>query len=246
MDVQRVEQHNDSESERTSSGRWIRDQLREVADSGIAELERSAVQGGPKLEPASEEDQTLLDSLASSISTAVVEPMRNLERSRAAHQHQMEESLAKLSASLEEMQRRFGSLDREVEDAKRGSRRSQASLDEIRPGIAAIETRIKSLEESFGKDLAALGAGLQEVREQVGPLASRLTASEESVARHTAALDSVDRLEQRRRESTRQIASSVESLRVSLTRLSDLDSSEAPEDVDPPAPEFTGGDADNA
>jgi len=239
VDLERVDRMHDSESERSSSGRWIRDQLREVADTNLAELERSAVQRGSKAEADDDEEQSALENLAASISSAVVEPMRNLERSRAAHQHQMEASLTKLSASLEEMQRRFGSVDQQLEAARA---RSQALANELRPGIAAVETQLKGLDESFRRDLAALGAGLEQVREQIGPLAIRLTASEESTARHAAALDAVTQLERRRQEASRQIAHSVDGLRDSLSRLTGLELSPSPEDADPPAPEFAADD----
>ncbi len=244
MDVQHIDQIKKKESDSAGSGRWIRDQLREVADSGLAELERSAVQRGePKTEKVTVEDQSLLDSLATSISSAVVEPMRNLERSRVAHQHQMEESLAKLSKSLEEMQRRFGVLDRELENAKSEAKRSEARIDELRPGIAAAQEQVKTLEQSFRKDLDALGEGLAAVREQVEPLESRLAASEKSTAEHSATLGAVRRLERRRQEASSQVVTSVEGLRASLSRLSGLEM-EAVDDEDPPAPQFAGDEAD--
>lgn len=255
MSAQRTESANGDKTEASSSGRWIRDQLRGVADSGLAELERSqaaqAVDAKPALaepreqEPSAQADQAVLDSLASSISSAVVGPMRNLERNRVAHQQHMESSLQKLSQQLEEMQRRFGVMDRGLADAKASSARSQAAIAELRPGLDAFEGRLQGLEETFRKDLDALGAGLAEVREQVRPLEERLTSSEDAVARHTGALDGIERLEQRRQEATRQLASSVGGVRSSLNRLSSLErqageaeGGDDSDNIEPPAPEF--------
>ena len=257
MNVEHAEKVNEDQSDSSHSGKWIRDQLREVADSGLAELERSATARSGKVEDPEVEkaDQTVLDNLAASISTAVVEPIRSLERTRAAHQHQMEASLATLSNRLEDFQTRFGALDRELESAKQAAARSQSLVNEIRPGISAVERQVKQLEETFRHDLKALGEGLQQLREQVKPMDARLQGSEEAVAKHTVALEAVARLERRRQEASRQLVTSVDGLRSSLNRLSNLElvaakDQEAPKEplqqapkepvqgVEPPAPEF--------
>lgn len=247
MNVEHAEKPRQEQVESSHSGRWIRDQLREVADSGLATLERNATNRTATPESVDTDvevekaDQTVLDSLAASISTAVVEPMRNLERNRAAHQHQMEASLAGLSQQLEEFQRRFGAMDREFESAKRTAAGSQAALNELRPNLTAVETQVKQFEETFRKDLAALGSGLEEVREQVKPLDSRLQTSEEIAAKHTQALEAVARLERRRQEASRQLVTSVDGLRNSLNRFSGLElasSGGQSEPADPPAPDF--------
>lgn len=254
MDVEHAEKVNEDQTDNSHSGRWIRDQLREVADSGLAKLERSATAHSDKPEEPEVEksDQNVLDSLAASISTAVVEPMRNLERSRAAHQQQMEASLASLSARLEEFQRRFGTLDRELETAKRTAATSQSLVNEFRPTVSAVERQVKQLEETFRNDLKALGEGLERVREQVQPIDARLQSSEQAVAKHTVALEAVARLERRRQEASRQLVTSVDGLRSSLNRLSNLElvagkideqttapaKEPGPPATEPPAPEF--------
>jgi chromosome segregation ATPase len=236
MEIEQAETSNGISADSSPSGRWIRDQLREVGDSGLVGLERRAAGREVAVEAitADESDEKVFATLTAGISSAVIEPIRNLERSRAAQQQQVQSNVNRLAADLEEMQRRFGTMDRELESTKRVAARSQALMDELKPGLSALEDKVMAFEAAFRRDMEALGSGLEQVRAHVEPLAARVQGSEEALGRHSVALEAVARLERRRQEASRQLLTSVDGLRSSLDRLANLELLTA----EPPPPEF--------
>ncbi|MBI1357164.1 MAG: hypothetical protein GC160_22725 [Acidobacteria bacterium] len=233
MEAEQARETAKDKAEESSSGRWIRDQLRDVADSSLAALERSAAKRGAMAaepEEAPEQgDQAILENLANSISSAVMGPMRNLERNRASFQHQTEAALATLAQGLEEAQTRVGALEQALTRAEQRTNDALAQVRELRPGVDRNRTTIAATEQSLRRDMATLQGSLDGVGEQVRKLAERLAPAEQATERQAAALRALAAFESRKQEAARELMASLEDLSPATDLLDEL-----PELVDIP------------
>ena len=226
METEHLQAATKDKVDETHSGRWIRDQLREVADSGLAELERSSA-ARDSVEPEAVRgvdgsDQAILENLAKSISSAVVGPMRSLERNRQTYQRQTELAITSLTKRLEESQAKLATLEQALTRAEQRANDALAQVRELRPGVDQNRTRIAAAELGLRKDLTTLTESLEAASAQIGPLAARLAPLEHAQERHGRALETLTELEMRRHEASRTLLASYDELRESLEGLTDV------------------------
>jgi chromosome segregation ATPase len=125
------------------SGRWLRDQLREVADPPDPSPEFMDKPPADDMSTAQ-----LIEGLASSISSAVVEPIRGLESRREARQKKLEETIQELSTKLGEAFVELAKLrDRGTETASR-----------VETSTAEVKTEIESVRSQANHEVEVLRA----------------------------------------------------------------------------------------
>ena len=214
--------HNDGATDQLEevSGRWLRDQLRDVAESAPPQPAGRAPASGDA------SSSQLIEGLAASISAAVVEPIKGLESRREARQARIEESLQELSGKLGEVFVEIGNLrDRAaealagVEETKNESRREIAALrEQSRADVEALREQLKAdLESARAQSKAeveALGSEakneIEAIREssrreinQINATASDLTSSFNSLAEEIGRLQEKVREQQERIDALR-------------------------------------------
>jgi chromosome segregation ATPase len=130
--------HNEGATDQLEevSGRWLRDQLREVADGVDDPPEPTELRLGAEASTAQ-----LIDGLASSITAAVVEPIRGLETRREAKQKKLEESLQELSAKLGDA---FVEIAKLRDKASAAAAEAERARSEARNEIEAARTQVQS------------------------------------------------------------------------------------------------------
>lgn len=184
--------HNEEATDQLEevSGRWLRDQLRDVADIGQSPVEPSGKSSGPDASSAQ-----LLDGLASSISAAVVEPIRGLEYRREAQQKKIESALQELSGKvgdafleLGKLRDQTGGAAVQVEEMRAESRRElDASRAQLKSEIDAVAMEVKG-------EVNAVRGDLQRDVDQLGAIAADIRSGFNSLA------EEIGRLQERVRE----------------------------------------------
>jgi|GEM_PF-2048649 len=216
-----------------ASGRWIRDQLRDVADSGLKNLETavSPVTAEPEnteaapAETAAEESPSvetppepqvgsdpapmtdLVEGLAASISSAVAAPIRNLEQRRSAEHAAVESALREQENAGRESRERIESLAEQLrlldEAVTSGSRRA----DEAGAASEALAARVAEIE---GADLRG---GLDETQKSVSDLAARLDSAERAMRAQAEIIRSLEESERKRKETAEHLADLLDRMR---------------------------------
>ena len=199
-----TENHQSSE-EAEVSGRWIRDQLRDVADSSIAGLEALKPISVPDPPPPSVDvdDVTtpdLVGNLAASISNAVAAPIRDLERQRSAEKAAVEKSLDQNTRHIQEA---VTALERMVEDVQQ----LQADAEKSREESKTLRDRLEQMEGE------GLNEALSGVRTEIQELGRRLEEAESAGKQDRERVEALTVADSRRRESMRHLGDLLDRVR---------------------------------
>ena len=200
-----VTENQQSSEEAEVSGRWIRDQLRDVADSSITGLEALKPISEPEAaapSDSSEEPATpdLVGDLAASISNAVAAPIRDLERRRSAEKAAVEKSLDQNTRHIQET---MTAVERMAEDVQQ----LRADSEKVRGKSKALRERLDKLEgEGLNDALAGVRAELQE-------LSQRFADAESARRQDQERLEALNASDARRRESMRHLGDLLDRVR---------------------------------
>jgi hypothetical protein len=163
-----------------ASGRWLRDQLKELSESSQAELAAVVpVSAGGSQTDAGNLLESLAINISQAVSGAVLGPMRDLEKCRAEEKTAIENSVTQqgerlewVAARLEEIESKMSTagaqsrdvderFDQAAEEIRRSSEEFSASLLRIRSEIELITERQAQVEATFGKQQHILEALLE-------------------------------------------------------------------------------------
>jgi chromosome segregation ATPase len=220
--------HNDHGTDQLEevSGRWLRDQLRDVADLGQA-AEASARPSGAEVSTSQ-----LLDGLATSISAAVVEPIRGLESRREAQQKRLEDSVRELSQKLSEA---FVEIARLRDQAAAATAKIDAIRAETQRELEAIRTQLKSeidgvametkgelsgVHSELRRDVDQLGASSTDIRSGFNSLAEEIGRLQERVREQHEWLQGLRAREAQRANAMNELASALKSALAAAASLS--------------------------
>lgn len=189
---------NEQSEEAHVSGRWIRDQLREVAGSSLAQLEASKAATEPVAEvtAAADEQATeeapeapdVVGDLAASISHAVAAPIRDMERRRAAEHAALQQAVGEHSEALEtavgDIQRLAEGLSdlrqeyegRQVEQGRLAERVEKIEEAKVSEALTGLRERLDALQERIG-EIAEEGRQRAEGMDRIAASQSRRTES---------------------------------------------------------------------
>ncbi len=209
------------------SGRWIRDQLREVADPGLEQLEVSklpprpepsphkAQKDAPKAAPGADpaEVSDLVDNLAASISSAVVQPIRNLEKQRVAEKLVLQKSLEEHNARLVDTGEQLGRLSGDIRRLDQVLRNSQTEVESSRRGHDDLKSRVEAIEGAGSADAVA------SLRTQISELTNRLSSIEATGREREKRLEALTSSESRRQEALGHFADLLERMRETVTMM---------------------------
>src|SRR5690606_12948074 len=131
------------------SGRWIRDQLRDV----VTEEPKGVLPGPAPSQPPSTGDENPFTSIAENLSRAVTEPMVRL-----SHQH--EEERRRLESVIDEQKGRIRALSAAVERMEAQLTRSREASEQQ---IQALQQTVDSTGADLRRDTQDLSAKATEL-----------------------------------------------------------------------------------
>ncbi len=158
--------HNEGATDQLEevSGRWLRDQLREVADGVDDPPEPTELRPGAEASTAQ-----LIDGLASSITAAVVEPIRGLESRREAKQQKLEESLQELSGKLGDAFVEIAKLRDKASAAVAEAERARSEAKrEIEAARAQVQSEIEGLRTHCASEIDGIRQESKRGLESIG------------------------------------------------------------------------------
>lgn len=141
------------------SGRWIRDQLREFAETSPPESGGEDA-GRPPEPPDRRAEELAFESAAANLSKAVLDPMINLDRRRAADQARVEAVIESLKSRLEKSQEENRLLNRRLIDVE-GQVRRQV---DVVAKCERVDARIGRVASDLERFAAALAESMRESR----------------------------------------------------------------------------------
>lgn len=184
------------------SGRWLRDQLRDVAGgvepAGPAEQEG----GGPE-----KSTSQLIEGLAASISSAVAEPIRGLESRREARQHQLESALQELSGKVGDA---FTEIAQVGEQTASAAMRADEAKDTVKRELETARTE-------FQKDAEQLNAAHVDLRDTFSRLAEEVGRLQEKVREQNERIDALRFRETQRAKAMSELEKASSSLKDALS-----------------------------
>ena len=210
-------EQNESSSDE-ASGRWIRDQLRDVADSGLKNLESAVVPSvetppAPQLEAEPTAMTDLVEGLAASISSAVAAPIRSLELRRSAEHSAVERALREQEAAGRSARERIESLAEQLRLLDESLSANNRTVEESRHNSEALGARISAVEES------GLADRVQDLNNRLGDMAGRLESAERALRAQAEIVRSLEESERRRRESSRHLGELLDRMRETVTTM---------------------------
>ena len=183
------------------SGRWLRDQLRDVDNE--SEAPPPPANGASAAETSTSQ---LIEGLAASISSAVAEPIRGLESRREAKQQQFERSLQELSGKL-------GDAFVEIAKLREESASAGMRADEAKD---SVKRELEHARLEFRKDAEQLSATTVDLRDGFNRLAEEVGRMQEKLREHHERLDATRLREAQRAKAMSELEKASSSLRDAL------------------------------
>ncbi len=152
------------------SGRWLRDQLRDISE-GVG----PASNGGGESEESSSQ---LIEGLAASISEAVAEPIRGLESRREAKQRQLEAALQELSGKLGDA---FVEIAKLKDEAAGASARADEAQQMAKREVEAARAEFRQDAEQLSATTVDLRDGFSRLAEEVGRVQEKVREEHERI-----------------------------------------------------------------
>ena len=212
------------------SGRWIRDQLRDVAssdtpaDKGLSALEQATAEAlGDTVSSrsvAAPSDTEIYADLANSISKALLGPIQSLEERRSDSLMKLESRLSEAVERIEGLSEKTGSADRRSEETARR--------------IEGIESGLRHDADELAASIAQLRGTLEELAADVRQLDERVSTQNERLSTQNETVDGLRRLEGRRRDSLQRMAGAASEFQAAINQLSE-DSAEGVWTAEPSA-----------
>ncbi len=223
-----VETKHTDESSKTDgdvSGRWIRDQLRDVASGSeasagqnVSVLEQATAEAladsSPATPQAAPDEPDPYADLADNISKALLRPIQGIEDRRADSLKSLEARLAEALQRLDGLGEKAGSADRRSEETAR---------------------RIDGIEGGLRHDADELSASIVQLRGTLEKLSGDVEQLGERVSTQSDTVDGLRRLEGRRRDSLQRIAGAASEFQTAIDQLSQ-DSAEGVWTTEPAVP----------
>ena len=203
------EQSPDSASSNTPdsemSGQWIREQLKDAAEStessqpsptsDSGDLGRSA----PDSQQAADDSlRPLMDNLARNISEAVTKPIEDLERRRLAEREHLSQKVHEQSERVETV---FGALRRLEEANERLSEIVNRHEGAVRDQAEQYGSRIEALQADLGREKDSISESVTALQGELAGFAGRLSNTERNIEEQRSAIARLGASEQRRGEA---------------------------------------------
>ena len=203
------------------SGQWIRDQLKDVAESSETNPPNPSFVGddnpqGRAEEPATASEDPLgpiVANLAHNISAAVTKPIEDLERRRVAERDQLSHTVQEQAGRLEEA---FAALRRLEEANERLSETLNRQESEARDHAAQAGSRIDAVQADFGRERDAILESIGALRGELEGFSGRLSNSERSIEEQRTTLARIEALEHSRGEALAEVGRLFGSLQGAL------------------------------
>ena len=184
------------------SGRWLRDQLRNVA--GEVEPATATDDAGSGTEKSTSQ---LIEGLAASISSAVADPIRGLESRREAKQQQLETAIQELSG-------RLGDAFVEIGKVRDQASSASARADEARE---TVKRELENARTEFRKDAEQLSATTVDLRDSFNRLAEEVGRLQEKMREHHERIDSLRFRETQRAKALNEVERASATLKDALS-----------------------------
>jgi uncharacterized coiled-coil DUF342 family protein len=212
------ENHEATDQLEEVSGRWLRDQLRDVA--GEAEPPEPALpaEDNPGAAPETSTAQ-LIEGLAASISSAVTEPIRGLESRREAQQQKLEHAVEELSGKLGDA---FVDMARLREEAASAGLRADEAKE-------SAKREVENARVEFRKDAEQLNATSVDLRDGFNRLAEEVGRLQEKVREQHERIDALRFRETQRAKAMSELEKASASLRDALSAAAALSAPEEEE-----------------
>ena len=205
------------------SGQWIREQLKDAAESTESNPPNPTIVSEDAGQPAPASPQVaddslrpLMDSLARNISEAVTKPIEDLERHRTAEREHLSQTVREQSERVDAV---FAALRRLEEANEKLTETVNRQEGTVREQAAQEVSRIEALHADLGRERDSTSESIGALRGELEGFAGRLSNSERNIEEQQAAIARLDSFEQRRGEAMAEISRLVGSLQGALQAL---------------------------